>query len=144
MISEDNSVAGYVPTGVVCTSDVATSLNNKTATGTGTIQITPALAENIDCTITNDDVAVDLPTITVVKTVSNLWGGGLTPPDFQLKIDGVDAAQGTPTRRVGRCPHDQRDRSSRLRADRRHLRRPGHQRDPWVRLAASTWLPGKT
>ena len=96
VISEDNSVAGYAPTGVVCTSDVATSLNNKTATGTGTIEITPALAENIDCTITNDDVAVDLPTITLVKTVSNLWGGGLTPPDFQLKIDGVDAAQGAP------------------------------------------------
>jgi uncharacterized repeat protein (TIGR01451 family)/LPXTG-motif cell wall-anchored protein len=96
VISEDNSVPGYAPTGVVCTSDVATSLNNKTATGTGTIEITPALAENIDCTITNDDVAVDLPTITVAKIVSNQFGGPLNPPDFQLKIDGIDASQGGP------------------------------------------------
>jgi uncharacterized repeat protein (TIGR01451 family) len=104
-VSENDTVPGYAPTSVVCVSDVANSANTKTALGTATIDITPALAENIDCTITNHFVPTlppppppppptpSPPTITVVKAVSNNWGGPLLASDFQLKIDGVIATQ---------------------------------------------------
>ena len=49
--------------------------------------ITLALDEAATCTITNDDIA---PTLTVVNTIVNDSGGGITDPDaFGLKIDGV-------------------------------------------------------
>ena len=91
MISEDNSVPGYAPTPVVCTSDVAGSPNNKTVLGAGTIEITPALAENIDCTITNDDVA---PGLTVVKALTTNDGGNEVVSDFPLQVNGATVASG--------------------------------------------------
>ncbi len=91
VISEDNSVPGYAPTKVVCTSDVAGSPNNKTAPGTGTITITPALAENIDCTITNDDMA---PGLTVVKALVKDDGGNEQVTDFPLQVNGATVASG--------------------------------------------------
>jgi uncharacterized repeat protein (TIGR01451 family) len=54
-IVSENLFPGYNATSVVCTSDIEASPNNKSEQGTGTISLTPALAENIDCTITNDD-----------------------------------------------------------------------------------------
>jgi uncharacterized repeat protein (TIGR01451 family) len=47
--------------------------------------ITLDLAENVICTITNDDIA---PTLTVVKRVVNDNGGAETVEDFGLTIDG--------------------------------------------------------
>ncbi len=91
VISEDPT-PGYAPASVACTSDLEGSPNQYEAVGTATIEITPALAEDIVCTITND--AVDVSTITVVKDVDNTWGGTLTPADFQLFIDQVGAVQG--------------------------------------------------
>ncbi|MEY2445396.1 MAG: large repetitive protein, partial [Ilumatobacteraceae bacterium] len=47
-----------------------------------------------NCTITNDDIASLPATITVDKFVAApVWGGTLVAGDFQLTIDGVDAAQ---------------------------------------------------
>ena len=49
------------------------SLNNKTEEGTGSIIVTPALAENIDCTITNDDDDVAEPMdLAITKTDDGL------------------------------------------------------------------------
>ena len=91
VISEDNSVPGYAATEVVCTSDLAGSPNNKTALGTGTIEITPALAENVDCTITNDDLA---PGLTVVKKLIEDNGGNERITDFPLQVNGATVASG--------------------------------------------------
>ncbi len=49
--------------------------------------------QNALCTVTN---TFDSPTITLVKSVLNSWGGLMSSPDFQLKIDGIDANQGIP------------------------------------------------
>ncbi|MEA3184560.1 MAG: large repetitive protein, partial [Ilumatobacteraceae bacterium] len=47
-----------------------------------------------NCTITNDDIASLPATITVDKFLAApVWGGTLVAGDFQLTIDGVDAAQ---------------------------------------------------
>jgi uncharacterized repeat protein (TIGR01451 family) len=92
VISEDGATPGYAPTSVVCTSDVANSPNNKSVANSGTIDVTPALAENIDCTITNDDTA---PGLTVVKAVVNDNGGNEQISDFPLQVNGVTVASGT-------------------------------------------------
>ncbi|MDP9463877.1 MAG: DUF11 domain-containing protein, partial [Actinomycetota bacterium] len=84
VISEE-LVPGYAPSMVVCTSDMPDSPNTKTVTNTGTIDVTPALAENIDCIITNDDVA---PGLTVVKAVINDDGGNEAITDFPLQVNG--------------------------------------------------------
>ena len=87
---------GYTATGVVCTSSDPQSSNNKSATNTATIEVTPVLAEEIDCTVTNDDNKPVVTQITINKAVSNKWGGDLAGGDFNLQIDGVTKAQGTP------------------------------------------------
>jgi uncharacterized repeat protein (TIGR01451 family) len=48
-------------------------------------------AQNATCTVTNTFNAV--ATITVVKSVTNLFGGTLNAADFQLRIDGDNASQ---------------------------------------------------
>jgi len=48
-------------------------------------EVTIGLGEDVNCTITNDDIA---PTLTLVKNVVNLDGGTATQDDFQAKIDG--------------------------------------------------------
>ena len=47
--------------------------------------------DDLTCYITNDDVA---PTLTLVKTVSNNYGGDKQVADFNLYIDGVAATSG--------------------------------------------------
>ena len=91
VVSEDGSVTGYEPTSAVCTSDIAGSLNNKTVTGTGAIEVTPAPAEHIDCTITNDDVAAGL---TVIKRLIPDDGGDEQIADFPLQVNGVPVQSG--------------------------------------------------
>ena len=91
VVSEEDSVAGYAPTSAVCTSDIADSVNNKTVTGTGAIEITPAPAEHIECTITNDDAGAGL---TLIKTLSNADGGNEQVGDFPLQVNGVTVASG--------------------------------------------------
>ncbi len=50
---------------------------------------TIAIGETKTCTITNDDIA---PTLTLVKTVENNFGGNAVANDFQGKIDGNSVA----------------------------------------------------
>jgi uncharacterized repeat protein (TIGR01451 family) len=76
-------VDGYLPTGVSCTSDLGLDVN---ATGTAAITVTPRLAEDIVCTITNDDVR---PGLTVVKNVVNDNGGNAVVGDFVLQVNGT-------------------------------------------------------
>ncbi|MGZ4791107.1 MAG: hypothetical protein ACXWBO_04525 [Ilumatobacteraceae bacterium] len=59
--------------------------------------LTLAAGDAANCTITNNDTPPPPKptTITVDKVLpGNQWGGTLTPADFQLKIDGNNAAQG--------------------------------------------------
>jgi uncharacterized repeat protein (TIGR01451 family) len=49
--------------------------------------------QNATCTVTN---ALKTATITVVKDVQHPFGGTLESADFQLKIDDLNATQGTP------------------------------------------------
>ena len=92
VVSEDDSVPGYAPTSVVCTSDVADSPNNKSVLDSGMINVTPVPGENIDCTITNDDVA---PGLTVIKEVTNNDGGNAAVSDFPLQVNGTTVTSGT-------------------------------------------------
>ncbi len=74
-------VQGYLPTGVTCTSDLGLAV---TAAGTDAITVTPGLAEDIICTITNDDVR---PGLTVVKNVVTDNGGDAVVSDFVLQVN---------------------------------------------------------
>ena len=61
--------------------------------------LTLAAGDVASCTITNDDtppVPPNTGTITVVKDVTNAWGGMQAPADFQLKIDTTNVPQGAP------------------------------------------------
>ncbi|MDO8498851.1 MAG: hypothetical protein Q7S44_03635 [bacterium] len=60
--------------------------------------ITLNLAENVTCTITNDDVA---PTLTLVKYLPNDNGGTATQDDFNVYIDGGLSSWGTHTLTAG-------------------------------------------
>lgn len=55
--------------------------------------ITLSLGGVYSCSITNNDIA---PTLTIVKYVTNDNGGTKSASDFQGKIDGTNAAWGTP------------------------------------------------
>ena len=92
VVSEEDSVPGYAPTSVVCTSDVVGSLNNKSVDDSGMLDVTPVPGENIDCTITNDDVA---PGLTVIKAVNNNDGGNAAVSDFPLQVNGTTVTSGT-------------------------------------------------
>ena len=92
VVSEEDSVPGYAPTSVECTSDVAVSPNNKSVLDSGMIDVTPVPGENIDCTITNDDVA---PGLTVIKEVTNNDGGNAIVSDFPLQVNGTTVTSGT-------------------------------------------------
>ena len=59
--------------------------------------LTLAAGNVATCTLTNDDTAPQPPvtgTITLVKEVTNSWGGTMRPADFQLTIDNGNVAQG--------------------------------------------------
>ena len=92
VVSEEDSVPGYAPTSVECTSDVADSANNKSVLDSGMLDVTPVPGENIDCTITNDDVA---PGLTVIKEVTNNDGGNAAVSDFPLQVNGTTVTSGT-------------------------------------------------
>ena len=85
-------VQGYLPTGVSCTSDLGLESG---AVGTAAITVTPRLAEDIVCTITNDDVR---PGLTVVKNVVNDNGGDAVVGDFVLQVNGTQVASNDPIR----------------------------------------------
>lgn len=53
----------------------------------GTVTLTPG--QNATCTITNDDIA---PTLKLVKTVQNNYGGAAAISSFQAKINGNNVA----------------------------------------------------
>jgi hypothetical protein len=63
------------------------------------LELTPVLGENIECLITNDDIA---PTVTIHKDVV---GSNAPPSSFQMLLGGVEARsktwrfQSRPTRR---------------------------------------------
>ena len=92
VVSEEDSVPGYAPTSVECTSDVADSANNKSVLDSGMIDVTPVPGENIDCTITNDDVE---PGLTVIKAVTNNDGGNAVVSDFPLQVNATTVTSGT-------------------------------------------------
>ena len=79
------AVTGYAQTSAVCT-DAATGQS---------VGLTFTLLDkqNVNCVITNDDIA---PTLTLVKKVTNNSGGTKTAADFQGKIDGNNVAWSTP------------------------------------------------
>jgi len=91
VVSETGSVPGYVATMIQCTSDIPDSRNNLTVPDSGTAGVIPVLAENIDCTITNDDVPTGL---TVVKHVQNDDGGNAVVADFPLQVNGAPVTSG--------------------------------------------------
>ena len=84
------AVAGYVPTKVVCTSNLG---RNTTINSTATISLTPALDEDITCTITNTDVP---PGLTVIKAVTNDNGGNAVVANFPLQVNGNTVTSGVP------------------------------------------------
>lgn len=84
-LSESGGAPGYGASAWSC--EGGTQIDGET--------ITVAQDEAVTCTITNDDIA---PTLTLVNTVVNDNGGGITNPGaFGLRIDGVAAPHGTPT-----------------------------------------------
>ncbi|MEY2581728.1 MAG: large repetitive protein, partial [Ilumatobacteraceae bacterium] len=94
-VSERDILDGYAPTSVVCTSDVPASPNNNlTVLGSASIVVTPVLAENISCTITNHDTG---PGLTVIKQVVTNDGGNEAVSDFPLKVNDVVVTSGTAT-----------------------------------------------
>ena len=92
VVSEEDSIPGYAPTSVECTSDVTDSLNNKSVLDSSMIDVTPVPGENIDCTITNDDVT---PGLTVIKSVNANDGGNEIASDFPLQVNGTTVTSGT-------------------------------------------------
>jgi parallel beta-helix repeat protein len=58
--------------------------------------ITLAAGDVKTCTITNDDIAPVMPTLTVVKTVVNDNGGTAVAGDFTFYIDDLQVASGVP------------------------------------------------
>ncbi len=91
VVSEDDSIPGYVPTSVVCESDIIDSPNNDTALDTGALTVTPTLGENIYCVITNEEVGAGL---TVVKEIDRGDGGDELVGDFELQVNGDPVASG--------------------------------------------------
>ena len=56
--------------------------------------VTLAAGEKKTCTITNDDIAPEIPTLTVTKVVTNDDGGTAVVGDFTLLIDGNPVTSG--------------------------------------------------
>jgi len=78
-ITEDPVLDGYTMTGVVC---IDTDTQAEIAS-----PFTPLLAQNIECTVTNDDIP---PTLALVKTVINDDGGSTPESSFPLTLTGAD------------------------------------------------------
>ena len=51
-----------------------------------------ALGGNLTCTITNDDIAPNVPTLTVINTVVNDAGGSAVASDWNIDIAGVNVS----------------------------------------------------
>lgn len=81
-VTED-PVDGYAMTSIVCVDD-------DTAANVGH-PVTVVEGQSVTCTVTNDDIA---PGLTLIKTVVNDSGGTNVPADFQLYVNGDEAAQG--------------------------------------------------
>ncbi|MEP7112874.1 MAG: hypothetical protein ABI862_06385 [Ilumatobacteraceae bacterium] len=94
VVSEENTIPGYVTKSIECTSDVPGSPNTKSVEDTGAIDVTPVLGENIVCVITNDDVA---PGLTVKKTLNLGHGGNEQVSDFLLEVNGTPVTSGAPS-----------------------------------------------
>ena len=88
VISEEPT-AGYATASIECSSDIAASANNTSDAGESSLSVVPVLGENIDCTITNDDIA---PTVTIHKVVV---GSDKLPSAFQMLLGGANAKQDT-------------------------------------------------
>jgi uncharacterized repeat protein (TIGR01451 family)/LPXTG-motif cell wall-anchored protein len=87
---------GYQQTAIVCTDlTTSTQLSNDGS-------VTLAAGQHVECDVTNAEVP---PTLTLMKFVTNDNGGNAVSPDFQLQIDGVNAAQNTPIPVVAGAPH---------------------------------------
>ncbi|MGZ4702419.1 MAG: hypothetical protein ACXV98_14500, partial [Ilumatobacteraceae bacterium] len=84
-ISELNR-PGYQPAGINCV-DLATTTSTELVDGS----LTVAEGQNFHCFVANEAIA---PMLTLTKTVINDNGANLVASDFQLKIDGNNAAQG--------------------------------------------------
>jgi uncharacterized repeat protein (TIGR01451 family) len=82
-ISETNQT-GYHQDSIVC--------KNTAENSTLTNPFTLASSENVSCTITNSDI---VPTLTLVKTVTNDNGGTKQASDFQPKVDGSNVSWAT-------------------------------------------------
>jgi len=83
-VSEDPVPDNYTMTGIVCTdTDTQQEIVNP---------FIPLLAQNISCTVSNDD---DEPTLTLIKEVINDDGGSATPGTFTLKLTGADGIHDT-------------------------------------------------
>ncbi len=78
---------GYEPAGIACT-DLATSVTTKLVADS----LDVADGQNFQCAVANQEIP---PMLSVTKSVINDNGGNLLPADFQLQIDGADAAQST-------------------------------------------------
>ena len=76
-------VAGYAGIGAVCVSSTGRVIP---PSGSALIAVVPGPGEQLECTLTNDDVP---PGLTVVKQVSNIHGGGLSAGDFPLTVNGA-------------------------------------------------------
>ncbi|MBI3975066.1 MAG: thrombospondin type 3 repeat-containing protein, partial [Armatimonadetes bacterium] len=80
-VSEDDPSPGYSGS-ISCTNGASGGLS---------VAFSLALAQNVSCTITNDDVA---PTLTVTKVVINDEGGTAVVGDFTLRVDGTPVISG--------------------------------------------------
>lgn len=78
-VSEDSPTSmGYAQDSLVCAdNDTHATLNNP---------VTLSLAQNVTCTITNNDIA---PTLKLIKYVSNNYSGTKTPHDWTLTATGT-------------------------------------------------------
>ncbi len=78
---------GYEQVKIDCT-DLATSVTTELVAGS----LEVAKGQNFQCAVTNQEIP---PMLTLTKSVINDNGGNLSPSDFQLQLDGADAAQNT-------------------------------------------------
>jgi hypothetical protein len=86
---QEQSAPGWQVTDILC----VTSGGDTSATGNptaGTVDISIGLAGTVDCTFVNTKV----PTLTVIKQVTNQAGGTLTAKDFTLTVDGATVTSG--------------------------------------------------
>ncbi|MGI6423584.1 MAG: choice-of-anchor K domain-containing protein [Candidatus Dojkabacteria bacterium] len=84
-LSESGDVTGYDASSWSCTNGITVDANNGITLGVG---------ESTVCTITNSDIQ---PTLTLVKTVVNKYGGNKEVSDFNLYIGDTKVTSGVAT-----------------------------------------------